>query len=174
MRHPEPDIEPGICYGQLDVPLKPGFEPALVRAAEMIPSNSKIYTSPLQRCRIAAEALALRRGTHFSQDHRLMEMHFGSWEGVAWNDLQGSEVRLWMGNYVTQRTPDGESFLDLQNRLSSFLDDLLPVAASEPFVPILVTHAGVIRALHLRWSGMSVDQVFKMKIPFAEVIRFVI
>ncbi len=174
IRHPEPAIESGVCYGQLDVPPKPGFEPAFSRAAELIPRTSRIYTSPLQRCRLAAEVLAAQAGLGFTQDSGLMEMHFGSWEGVAWSNLHGSNVRSWMENFTTQRAPNGESFLDLQDRLSSFLDETLSQAVAGTLTPVLVTHAGVIRAMHLRWSGLNVDQVFRMKIPFAELIRFAV
>lgn len=172
IRHPEPEIQSGICYGQLDIPPRAGFEPAIARAAALIPQNVRIYSSPLQRCRLAAEVLADLRGLTFTQDPRLMEMHFGNWEGIAWNNLHGPEVQAWMDHFATEPVPGGESFVDLQNRLSNFLDEAMAQAAADQYSPVLVTHAGIIRALHLRWSGLTVDGVFRMKIPFAELIRF--
>lgn len=101
-----------------------------------------------------------------------MEMDFGSWEGLRWDDLRGPEVRLWMENYVTMAVPGGESFDDLQRRLTLFLDETLTAAAQDSFVPVLITHAGIIRALHLRWSNVDVRRAFSMKIPFAEILHF--
>lgn len=172
IRHPEPDIAKGICYGQLDVPLRPGFESALIRAAEMIPKTARLYASPLKRCRIAAEFLAGRQALPLVQDPRLMEMNFGEWEGVPWDELQGPEAQAWMENYVTMPAPGGESFEDLQFRLSMFLDETLAAAETESFSPVLITHAGIIRALYLRWANVSLRRAFSMKIPFAETLHF--
>lgn len=172
IRHPEPDVHAGICYGQLDIAPKPGYETQIAEAAALLPANARVYSSPLQRCRAAAELLAQRSGLELFLEPRLMEMHFGDWEGVAWDDLKGPEVRAWMRDYVAVRTPRGESFQDLERRLTSFLKETLPRAAAEGFAPVLVTHAGIIRALHIRWSALNVREAFAVKVPFAELIRF--
>ena len=162
----------GICYGQLDIAPKPGYEARITKAAALLPSQARIYTSPLQRCRLPAELLAASTGGSLVSDARLMEMHFGEWEGIAWEELKGPVVRAWMRDYVAVRTPRGESFQDLERRLSSFLRETLLHASDEGFAPVLVTHAGIIRALYMRWSGITVQEAFGMKVPFAELIRF--
>jgi len=172
IRHPEPDVRTGICYGQLDIAPKPGYEARIAEAAALLPSHARVYTSPLQRCRLPAELLSANTGQSPVSDPRLMEMHFGEWEGLAWEDLKGAVVRAWMRDYVTVRTPGGESFQDLERRLSSFLRETLAQASNEGFAPVLVTHAGIIRALHVRWSGLTVRDAFSITVPFAELIRF--
>ncbi|MGB9107810.1 MAG: histidine phosphatase family protein, partial [Telluria sp.] len=84
VRHPQPDIAPGLCYGASDVAVDDA-ELARVHAslrATGLPGALPVYASPLQRCAL----LAHRLQPHGVQlDARLAEMDFGSWELRAWD-----------------------------------------------------------------------------------------
>ena len=78
VRHPQPDVAPGLCYGASDVPV-PEAELARVHAAlaaQGLPGGLPVYSSPLLRCALLAERLAPGRVT---LDARLAEMDFGEW-----------------------------------------------------------------------------------------------
>ncbi|MBL8021040.1 MAG: histidine phosphatase family protein [Leptospirales bacterium] len=165
MRHPRPQVAAGTCYGSLDLDLVPGYEMLIPGIKEQLPQNIPVFTSPLRRCRIPANL--------FSQnpvvDSRIAEMHFGDWEGMRWDDLKGTEASSWMRNYLTQRTPNGESFQDLRNRVMDFLENAIPIDFE---AVLLVTHAGVIRALMIELQQQSPRKVFTTSIEFAALYRF--
>ena len=64
VRHTAPDVIPGTCYGQTDVPLKASFEEEASKCAAQLKKYSfqKAYTSPLSRCtRLAGRGIKVRR-----------------------------------------------------------------------------------------------------------------
>ena len=58
LRHPQPDVAPGICYGASDLALLRDPASDAVRLACDLPPVDRIVTSPLGRCRALADALA--------------------------------------------------------------------------------------------------------------------
>jgi alpha-ribazole phosphatase len=141
VRHPLPLVAPGICYGRLDVAAENAMPVAAALRAEL-PPGLPVWTSPLVRCRMLAEAL------HASPvvDERLIEMDFGDWEGKAWDVIVRAELDAWAADIAGYAPPAGESPLDVQRRALAFVAGLdVPEA-------VVVTHAGVMRTLvaHVR------------------------
>lgn len=136
IRHPRPVIEPGVCYGQLDIPAKIDVAD-LDRLRAVLPPGLPVWTSPLQRCR----ALAAELHGQPQIDERLAEMDFGAWEGLAWDAVPRAELDAWAADVAGYAPPGGESPQVLQARALDFVAGL-PVAEV-----IVVTHAGVIRTL---------------------------
>ncbi|HMW58046.1 MAG TPA: alpha-ribazole phosphatase family protein [Leptospiraceae bacterium] len=161
VRHPPVAVDKGVCYGQLDVALKPGFEVLGNSLRESLPSLP-VYSSHLSRCRQLAHLI----DPDHAVDARLAEMHFGEWEGLRWDDIPRTELDLWMNDYVTQRTPGGESFADVEDRLTEFLQTLRDAGKEGA---VLISHAGVIRSLLIRWTGLSPDKAFRKQIEFGSV-----
>lgn len=156
IRHPRPLIEAGICYGQLDVACADP-RPVAARLRSELPAGLPVFSSPLQRCRGLAEALHPAP----QLDARLAEMHFGDWEGVRWDDIPRRELDAWAGNVLDFAPPGGESPRQLQCRARAFVASLdLPEA-------VVVTHAGVIRALLAVASGRQVSELLATPVAFA-------
>jgi alpha-ribazole phosphatase len=158
VRHPQPDIEPGYCYGATDVPVT---EAALARVhhalrAAGLPGRLPVYSSPLQRCALLACRLA-PRSLRF--DARLAEMDFGSWEMRAWSDIPRTEVDAWAADLLAYRPGGGENVLKVARRLAAFTEELrreLPRGgASEA---LLVCHAGTMRLLGAMRGGAPLEQ----------------
>jgi alpha-ribazole phosphatase len=143
MRHLRPAVAEGVCYGVTDLDLAEGQEAALAAVLEGLPAITAIATSPLRRCRILAEAIAARRGLAARPDPRLMEMDFGAWEGLAWNDIPRAELDAWAADFLHARPHGGESVAQLQARTQAALAEY----RAAPGAPLLVTHAGVIKAV---------------------------
>lgn len=146
IRHPKPEIEPGICYGRLDIPAKIAAAD-LTRLRAGLPPGLPVWSSPLQRCRMLAAELHVQPLI----DERLAEMHFGAWEGCAWNDIPRQEIDAWAADIAGYAPPGGESPLQMQARVLACVAEMSVPEA------IVVTHAGVVRALLGDWQGISVD-----------------
>ena len=111
IRHPLPLVAPGICYGRLDVAAENVPEAAAALRAEL-PSGLPVWTSPLVRCRMLAEALHASPAV----DDRLAEMDFGDWEGRAWDAIARTELDAWAADIAGYAPPGGESPLAVQRR----------------------------------------------------------
>ncbi|MBK6356021.1 MAG: alpha-ribazole phosphatase family protein [Betaproteobacteria bacterium] len=144
IRHPKPSIEPGICYGQLDILAKiETAELACLRAE--LPPGLPVWSSPLQRCRQLAEQLHPQPII----DARLAEMSFGDWEGRPWDDIPRHELDAWAADVAGYAPPGGESPRALQLRALDFVASLTVPEA------VIVTHAGVIRTLLAHWLELD-------------------
>ena len=160
LRHTRPAIEADICLGQTDTGLPPDFAHDLAIIQARLPdlSDMAIYASPLLRCRLLAEALAPGR-VHC--DARLMELNFGAWEGQPWNAIDRTALDHWAADFVHRAPPGGESFVQLQARCLDFMEEVRQGCMKDV---LLVTHAGVIRALLAHAQGLPLDRAFEIPV----------
>ncbi|MDJ0950076.1 MAG: histidine phosphatase family protein [Alphaproteobacteria bacterium] len=135
----------GRIQGQTDVPLDAAG--ARLLSTWRLPDALQGFvwtSSPLQRATETAHALGAP--ADMSCEPRLMEMHWGEWEGRTLVELRqelGEEMADNEARGLDFRPPGGESPRDLQARLQPWLRD-----RGEQSVPtIAVTHKGVIRAI---------------------------
>ncbi len=80
-----------------------------------------VYSSPLLRAIQTAEALAGSRGLDVLTDPALIEGDVGRWEGLTWDDAALRDPtghRRFLDDPGTTPYPDGESFLDVQRRVT--------------------------------------------------------
>ena len=163
VRHAQPLVDAGICYGRLDLAADAAATGECARQlAGVLPVGILVRTSPLQRCEQLAQSLqALRADLAYKIDSRLAEMDFGCWEGRAWNAIDQEELQAWtedFADYVAGR--EGESVAGFMSRVASVFDEV----ARETLTPALslgereeevwMTHAGVIRAAQLLAQGI--------------------
>lgn len=155
IRHPRPDVPPGVCYGQSDVGLAESAAAVADRLRPLLPARFALHASPLARARLLAEALGTPQ-----LDPRLQEISFGDWEGRRFDDI-GAAIDEWAGDPVGFRAPGGESARDMSARVLQWLDELRTADPVDPVV--IVAHGGPLRALagHLlglpaeRWLGLD-------------------
>lgn len=147
IRHPKPIVDPGICYGRLDLAAENVAEVAARLRAEL-PPGLPVWSSPLRRCRELAEQLQAAPGI----DARLAEMDFGAWEGRPWDAIPRGEIDAWAADVAGYAPPGGESPRQLQQRALAFVAELTVPEA------VIVTHAGVIRVLLAHWRDLPPAQ----------------
>lgn len=159
IRHPRPLVEPGICYGRLDVA---GEKPEAVAARLLteLPAGLPVYSSPLRRCRELAEQLQPQPVI----DRRLAEMDFGDWEGRAWDDIARAELDAWAADVAGFAPPGGESPRRLQQRALAFVASLQVPEA------VVVTHAGVMRVLLAHWRDLPPAAWTSLQFGFGSLI----
>lgn len=164
VRHTETVCEKGICYGQADVEIQEDYLPLFESIKKEIPEDAIVYSSPLKRCVILANYIS--KG-NFKTDSRLMEMNFGDWELKKWNDIPEDEINPWMQDFVNVSVLNGESFVELYERVNTFFDEIKKINPSKPVV--IITHAGVIRSALCKISKLPLKDAFQNKVNFGEV-----
>ncbi len=159
IRHAQPLIEEGRCYGQLDVDAnqKATEQAACNLAVYLLEQRwvpSLIYTSDLKRATQLAQELQLHfPHTPLIVDRRLREMDFGCWEGQAWNAIPKSAYDAWVNNFGDHRFGGGESCQMVLERVAACFHDMQNLATTSSLTEqehqqiLWVTHAGVMRAL---------------------------
>ena len=154
VRHPQPEIAHGLCYGASDVPVNEA-ELAHVHArlrAAGLPGKLPVYSSPLQRCALLARRL---KPATLYFDIRLAEMDFGRWEMQAWDAIPRAEVDAWAADLLYYRPGGVECVLDVARRVAAFIDELRQAGHAEA---LLVCHAGTIRLLGAMRDGLTLEQ----------------
>lgn len=165
VRHLQPDIENGICYGWTDVPVQID-EAAVKGIATELGEVRAIHSSSLFRCRNLAQGLAshLDLDVYISED--LRELNFGDWEMKRWDDIGAKALDEWIESGY-EAIHSGESLTEFDFRVSRWakkLDNHVDIA--------VVTHAGVIRSLLRTFSSVSLEESLAFPIAFGEVIKF--
>lgn len=169
VRHTETVCEKGVCYGQSDIGLAEPFEAIFKNILSQLPQEAIIFSSPLQRCVILAEYIQnIIKTISFKKDNRLMEMNFGDWEMKNWNDIPPQQLNPWMEDFVNIAASNGESFVELHERVGSFLAEI-PKEINTPI--IIVAHAGIIRSILCHHTFLPLKDAFNNKVDFGDVIK---
>ncbi len=171
IRHTKPDIAPGICYGQLDIGVANSFEEEAQHVLHWLPPVELILASPLLRARRLAEHLARGKRCELRSDARLMEKHFGAWEGRAWADIERSEIDAWAADILGYIPPGGESAQQLTRRVQDSLRDIAHLPQRHIAV---VAHSGSIRALLAVIADIRLENTLDWEIGYGTVagVRF--
>ncbi|MEO9826446.1 MAG: histidine phosphatase family protein [Paracoccaceae bacterium] len=147
----------GRLCGRTDVGLSASQPDVLDGLVSALAGVSTVITSPAQRCVQTAD-LIWGQGAR-PVDPRLWEQDFGAWENMLFEDIPDIGV-LEQRALARHRPPQGESFLDLCDRVKPAFEDAAQLATEGPVA--IVAHAGVIRAavgftLGKPASGLGVD-----------------
>ncbi len=155
----------GRYQGWLNPPLSElGFRQAQAVAGCLaaVERPGRVVSSPQERAKGTAQAIARACGASLIPDRRLMEISHGAWEGLLrsevaqrWPDL----LAQWQSDPQAVRFPQGESLEDVRIRWQSFLTDL--DASGEPLV--VVTHDIIIRLASIQAQAASMDAFFTLK-----------
>lgn len=166
VRHTTPNIEKGICYGQSDLDVTDSFDAEVSEIHTKLPIKeiTKVYSSPLKRCKLLAESFDLP----IIFDKRLQELDFGDWELKAWDDIAKKELNPWMKDFVNVQVPNGESYVMLQERILDFYKNL---SSNADEIIVIVSHAGPIRALLSHLQKIALKDSFSIKLDYGEVVK---
>jgi probable phosphoglycerate mutase len=127
-----------------------------------------VVTSPLERARETASALAEGRSVHVSAVEALQEYDVGAWTGRALASLAPDEQwRRFNEVRSVTAASGGELMLAVQARAVAAL---LAVQQEHPEGTIaVVSHGDVIRAALMYFLGMPIDFVHRLEIAPARV-----
>jgi len=149
LRHTRVEIPAGICYGRSDLPLAITAMEDIEASLALLPplGQARVISSPAQRCMCLARAIS----PEFTTDDRLLELDFGVWEGLAWNDVPREALDAWAADIWGFAAPEGETGTALLARVSGFW-------AATPERPlVIVAHGGPLRLLRQLAEGRAPD-----------------
>jgi alpha-ribazole phosphatase len=168
-------VAAGICYGQTDLGLAESASAAAERLRDLLPQRRRVISSPLQRCRALAEALS----TTVETEPRLLEINFGDWEGLAWDEIPRRELDAWAAAPFEHVPPGGESAAAMAARVIAFAADLVAAAGAANTAAtidradladlelVLVAHQGPLRVLLAHWLDLPHASWLKLHLDFA-------
>ncbi len=130
----------------------------------------RIISSPLRRCALFAEQLAVQRGLPLEYSDDLRELHFGDWEGKHPSELMQTHAdelgRFWADPYAF--TPPGaEPLQAFAARIDNALLCLHARYAGQRL--LVVCHAGVMRLLLARARGLAPAALLQVTVGYAEL-----
>ena len=171
IRHTKPDVTPGTCYGQTDLPLAYTFQGELKKIQKILPDikGYHIFSSPLQRCLKLAQSLSKNPDTIIT-DSRIMELNFGDWEMKPWVEIKDQSI-LWSKDFVNSNPPNGETFLTLFKRAVEFLSELLQSNINNA---VVVSHSGIMHALLTHFLKMPLNKAYTLKINYGQILNVVV
>jgi broad specificity phosphatase PhoE len=190
LRHGETDwSRERRIQGKTDIPLCEAGRAKIRRTS--LPDECqgmRVVSSPLARCVETASLLGLKE---VACDPRLVEMHWGEWEGHRLDELRsefGDSMRANEARGLDFTPPGGESPRNVLERVSGWLAET--AARGQP--TLAIAHRGVIRAifcaasgwdmrgrppLKLDWNALHMfrldptggPSLFRMNVPLVEV-----
>ena len=158
IRHPQPDVVEGFCYGRSDLPLRGPWSAAEIAAS--LPPGATVISSPLRRCAEFARALS----GNVQLDERIAELDFGAWEMLAWDDIDTVQLDAWAANPLGFDGHGGESVQQMRERVRAALADLGGHDC------VWVTHAGVMKLVLAELLTLPQDEWLALRFDYAELI----
>lgn len=168
VRHARPLIDTERCYGRLDVTADANATQQAAKALHhaLLPlrGSLQLWHSPLQRCEQLAQALqALEPDFIAKPDQRLLEMDFGHWEGLRWDEIGEAAISIWAQDLVRHAPGHGEPLAQMLQRVSQALQD---ARRSESEHVVWLCHAGVARCVQwLVQQGQKLPHSHEWTLP---------
>jgi broad specificity phosphatase PhoE len=136
-------------------------------------SFDAIYTSPLSRAVQTAEAVARPVGITPRVEAALIDLNFGSWQGVSHDEVKmkfPDLYRLWKNAPDQVKFPEGESLNDVSSRVDALLKKLLKDHTDQ--VVGLFSHRVVCKVLLCRLLGLDLSRFWNIQQSTACLNRF--
>ena len=169
IRHFEPAVAPGVCYGQSDLALQTPIADVPLRVEKLRAAltqramdRAPMFSSPLRRCRALAEVLS----SHVLEDLRLRELNFGDWEMQSWESIGAQALDAWAEDLTGFRPPAGETGHELQQRALGWLRDV----SHDHDAVVAVTHAGIMRALQAHHQRLPGSEWLNLRYAYGEMM----
>jgi broad specificity phosphatase PhoE len=127
-----------------------------------------IYSSPLERARATASAIARHQQLRVALCDALNEIDFGAWTGRTFDALDADpQWQVFNRTRAMATIPGGEHPQLAQRRIVAAVDDLARRHRGETIA--LVSHAEMVRSALLHYRGESLDRYHQLEIMPASV-----
>jgi alpha-ribazole phosphatase len=174
IRHAETDMSGRFC-GHSDPPVNQAgrgqIEALLSRLQEK--KIAAVYSSDLARAVTTAAALAAFFSVSCILRPALREIHFGSWEGLSWQEIEArspTEAAQWLADYPHRAAPQGEMVADFERRALTEIGSIFDCNPRRSVA--VVTHAGVMRAALHSLCGIDSAAAWRLTEAPCSVYRY--
>jgi probable phosphoglycerate mutase len=117
-----------------------------------------IYSSPLERAIETAAPIASARKLQIIHEPDLMDADIGKWQGKSWKVLSLTKVWKIVQNSPSRfRFPEGESFPEIQTRISGALERIIKNHNKPQNIVAVVFHADPIKLAVSHFLGLPLD-----------------
>ncbi|MGI8793675.1 MAG: histidine phosphatase family protein, partial [Acidimicrobiales bacterium] len=161
----------GLLLGRADVALDEVGRAQAVALPGRVGRPARVISSPLQRCRDTAAAFGLA----VEVDDRWVELDYGDYDRLPLAEVPAEVWSTWRRD-PDFRPPNGESLMELGDRVRAALDELSEqiLGADEPGDVVVVTHVSPIKAA-IAWV-LRTDEgaAWRMRVGVASVSRIAI
>lgn len=152
---------PRLQGRRLNAPLAPQGQWQAERTAQLLAQVplAAVYTSPLLRARQTAERIAQPHQAPVHPLEELIEVDVGRWEGWDWSAIREKDphaYHLFEADAGQYGYPEGESFLQVQQRAVAALRRIVPAHLGQSIA--VVAHNVVNRCLLAYVLGIPVSQ----------------
>ena len=173
VRHGETDWNRERRYqGQRDTPLSATGRAQAEAAGRLLAGErlQAVWSSPLQRARETAAAIAVPQGLTVQVDEAFGEMRFGQWEGLTVDDVSArfpALYRQWADTPHLVVPPGAETLDEVRARALKGLEDLRE--AHDGQTVCLVTHGVTSRILILEALGLGLDRIWSLQVSLTGI-----
>jgi broad specificity phosphatase PhoE len=128
-----------------------------------------VYSSPLQRARQTAEAIAAEHGLNAILDDRLKERNVGQWSGLTEAEVRERFPDYFKPGWWQHGPPGGENQIELNTRTLAVFGEIL--AAHPEGSVAVVSHGGTLNAYLLTTLGVPLGQHVSFRFANASYAR---
>lgn len=172
LRHGEPEGGRAFRGNSIDDPLsETGWQQMQAAVSEEMVWQ-QIITSPMKRCRAFAEQLADSRRLPLRIEVDLREVGFGAWEGRTPTEIRRDnpgEYDAFYSDPVNNRPSGAEPLSEFYRRVVDSFERLRQEYHGQQL--LLVTHAGVMRAVMTYVLQSPISSMYRLKIGYAGFCR---
>ena len=174
IRHGQTDWNvQGKIQGSYDSELNDtGIKQAMNLSEKLLNLNykfSKIYSSPQKRALKTAEILSKSSNVDYISVKDLQEMNMGKWEGLSWKEVEENypnEYKEWYLNRRYTKTPDGESYQDMLERVLKAIHKIINENNEDV---VIVSHSAIIMCLQCYVTNTPFNDMLKFKTKNANI-----
>lgn len=184
VRHPETEaLVHRIIYGQTHSPYTDKGKKSVEWVRKELSSEdvSSIYSSPMERTKTLADAIAsAHRGIPVQTDERIKEMGVGVFEQMTIPEAEAAHpehLRPFLDDFGNYRAPGSELFTEVKSRVSAFLKEVILAEEEKgkeghPERPIVVvSHSMAIRGALAYLFDASLSDLWHIRINPAAIIQ---
>jgi broad specificity phosphatase PhoE len=173
LRHAETDWNRQRRYqGRRDTPLSEAGRAQAAAAGRVLAAEplAAVWSSPLQRARETAAAIAAHHGQEVRVEDAFTEMRFGQWEGLTVDEVGAgfpALYRTWLETPDRAAVPGAETLAEVRERARAGLRALRE--AHEGQRVCLVSHGITSRVLILEALGLDLDRIWSLQLSAAGI-----
>ncbi len=131
-----------------------------------------LFSSPLIRALRSAEIIGERFGIRPVVIPEFRKRSFGIWEGMTFEEIgerYPEEFRAWVENPLLYSPPQGESTMEVRERVMTALKRILEDTVGGEKDLIIVAHGGVNRIILAELLSMPLENIFRIEQDYGAI-----